>query len=204
MIKKEEEFQRNGRNKSTQINKEYICSGAYRRKFDSLSDNKKLNRLVYKLAKKMLHHRTGTEYEDMYWIDIDTLEIVAEELDMKTRKEIVYSEKTKKVMNEYRKRPEKRLLTIHTHPSSFPPSIPDFNANYANEYNLGIVICHDGTIYMYAACEEINENFYKLLVAKNLNQGYNEHEASFLALRQMQNIFQMMIKEVTDNGNNGR
>ncbi len=73
--KNEVEFQRTGRNKSTQIDNGYINGGEYRKKFDSLSDSKELNRLVYQLAKKMLEHRAGTEYEDMYWIDLDTLTV---------------------------------------------------------------------------------------------------------------------------------
>ena len=84
MVEKETEFQRLGRNKSTQINKTYINSGEYRKKFELLSDSKELNRLIYKLAKKMLKHRTGTEFEDMYWVDLDTLMVVAKELNAKT------------------------------------------------------------------------------------------------------------------------
>lgn len=98
MEKNESELQRSGRNKSTQINSSYINSGEYRKKFDSLSDSKKLNRLVYLLAKRMLKHRTGTEYEDMYWIDLDTLDIVAEEIAADTAKEIIYSDKTKQLV----------------------------------------------------------------------------------------------------------
>ncbi len=82
MIKNEVEFQRTGRNKSTQVNNGYINGGEYRKKFDSLSDSKELNRLVYQLAKKMLEHRAGTEYEDMYWIDLDTLTVVAKKLNL--------------------------------------------------------------------------------------------------------------------------
>lgn len=201
MIKYEVEFQRVGRNKYTQINNGYINSGEYRKKFDLLSDSIELNRLIYQLAKRMLEHRTGTEYEDMYWIDLDTFSIVAEELNAQTAKEIVYSDKTKKVVEEYKSNPQKRLLTIHTHPSSFPPSIPDFNANFENGYNIGLVICHDGKIFMYAANEELNENYYNLLVAKKLNQGYNDYEARFITLQEMQETFEIVIKEVMDDGN---
>lgn len=94
----ETEFQRTGRNKATQINTGYINGGEYRKKFDTISDAKELNRLVYHLAKKMLIHRAGTEYEDMYWIDLDTLTIVAEELQTDTVKKIVYSEKRKRLL----------------------------------------------------------------------------------------------------------
>ena len=57
------------------------------------------------------------------------------------------------------------LLTIHTHPDSFPPSIDDINSNYDHNYEIGIVICHDGRVYMYSAEERINVNYYKLTVA---------------------------------------
>ena len=198
MVEKETEFQRLGRNKSTQINKTYINSGEYRKKFELLSYSKELNRLIYKLAKKMLKHRTGTEFEDMYWVDLDTLMVVAKELNAKKIREVVYSDKTKKIVRKYKNDLTKRLLTIHTHPSSFPPSIPDFNANYENEYNIGIVICHDGKIFLYSANEKLNENYYNLLVAKKLGQGYNDYEARINALQEMQKAFAIMVKEVMD------
>lgn len=50
----ETEEQRSGRNKETQINHTYINSGGYKRKFDLISDNKELSRLLYKIAKEML------------------------------------------------------------------------------------------------------------------------------------------------------
>ena len=46
---RELEKQRYGRNKSTAINHAYINSGEYRNKFNNLSDNEELNRIVYKI-----------------------------------------------------------------------------------------------------------------------------------------------------------
>lgn len=196
------ELQRAGRNKDTQINIGYVNSSKYRKKFDAISDSKELNRLLYHLAKKMLLHRSGTEYEDMYWIDLDTLSVVAKEITTDSVKEISYSNKTIKIVGEYKADPEKRLLTLHTHPSSFPPSIPDFNANFQNGYNMGLVICHDGKIFLYAAEEEISETYYDLLVAKKMNQGYNDYEGRYVALMEMQEKFGIIFKEVMeyDNG----
>ena len=149
----------------------------------------------------MLIHRAGTEYEDMYWIDLDTLKVVAEEITSKEMKQITYSDNTIKIVEAYKRNPDKRLLTIHTHPSSYPPSIPDFNSNFQNEYNIGFVICHDGKIFMYAAEEEISEDYYNLLVAKRMNQGYNNYEARCLSLEQMQENFKIIFKEVMDYDN---
>ena len=70
----------------------------------------------------MLMHRSGTLYEDMYWIDLDTMKIVAEETERDFESQIVYSQKTKEKILKY-----KNLLTIHSHPNSFPPSITDIN-----------------------------------------------------------------------------
>ena len=38
------------------------------------------------------------------------------------------------------------LITLHTHPSSMPPSINDFNTYHQRKYGISLVICHDGTI----------------------------------------------------------
>ena len=67
-----------------------------------------------------------------------------------------------------------------------------------------MVICHDGTVFLYSAEEELNENYYNLLVAKKLNQGYNDYEARFITLQEMQENFEIVIKEVTDNDGNGK
>ena len=58
-----------------------LNSGEYRRKFDKISDNPDLNHQLYVLGKQMLEHRSGTLFEDMYWLDSDTAEIKVKELD---------------------------------------------------------------------------------------------------------------------------
>ncbi|WP_419024091.1 hypothetical protein, partial [Holdemanella sp.] len=166
---RELEQQRKGRNKNTIIDYNYISSNRYRKKFDYISNDKKLNKLLYKIAKKMLLHRSGTEYEDMYWIDLINGKIVCKITDSKYKKKILYTTTIKKMIKK-----SENLLTIHTHPDSFPPSIDDINSNYDHNYEIGIVICHDGRVYMYSAEERINVNYYKLTVEDYLKNGYNE------------------------------
>ena len=141
----------------------------------------------------MLNHRSGTLYEDMYWIDLDNLKIVAEETNALIEKEIVYSDATKKVVEN-----SNCLVTIHSHPNSFPPSISDINSNFTNGYLIGIVVCHDGRIYMYKAMENISVDYYNLTVVEYLKQGYNEDEAQVLALQEIKGKFSIQFKEVTD------
>lgn len=192
---RELEEQRNGRNKNTIIDYKYINSNRFRKRFDHISNNKKLNKLLYKTAKKMLLHRSGTEYEDMYWIDLKKFKIVCKITDSKYKKKILYTSAIKKIIKN-----SENLLTIHTHPDSFPPSIDDINSNYDHNYEIGIIACHDGRVYMYSAEERINANYYKMIVEGYLKNGYNEDTAQVEALKEMQKNFLIHFKEVTEDG----
>lgn len=86
MILKEE--QRYGRNKKTIVNHAYIQSGEYRKKFDKLTNNRSINRVLYQKAKEMLLHRSGTLFEDMHWIDLESGRVVASVLDAKDEQKI--------------------------------------------------------------------------------------------------------------------
>ena len=187
------EEQRKGRNKSTTVNKKYINSSAYKKKFDAISNSIELSRLLYQIAKTCLIHRSGTQIEDMYWVDLDTISIVAEETEQTVEKRVIYSTATNRKVKRY-----KNLLTLHNHPDSFPPSIEDFNSNYDHNYTIGIVIGHNGSVYMYSADEKVNANYYKLLVEEYIKKGYNEDEAQINALEEIKEHFQIYFREVTD------
>lgn len=191
----EDEAQRYGRNKDTIIDSTYISSGEYRRKFDAISENPALNRLLYQLAKKMLIHRSGTLYEDMYWIDLDTLKIVAEETNSVFESEIVYSAKTKEEILKY-----DNLITIHSHPNSFPPSDADLYSNYLYGYSVGVIVCHNGRVYKYMVGEYIPHGCYNVVIEKYLKQGYNNYEAQVKALEDMKRRYKLEFEEVVDNG----
>ena len=181
MDKEKQEFQRYGRNKSTSINHTYINSGEYRNKFNKISSNPKLNRYIYQVAKTMLLHRTGTLFEDMYWINIDTVELIAKETAQKIEEQIIYSKSTKKLLH---KAKSKNILTIHTRPNSMPPSVSDFNSCLKNNYAISLVCCHDGKIFMYNSNRHLIDFFYKMTVAKYLKSGYNNYEAQINAIQE--------------------
>lgn len=187
------EEQRPGRNKETLVNHTYINSGSYRNKFDLITSNTQLSRLLYGLAKEMLFHRAGTKYEDMYWIDANTFEIVAKETECPIEKKIIYSDKTIKAIEG-----RTDLITVHSHPDSFPPSIDDINANFDHNYMVGIVLCHNGKVYLYSANESIEVRYYNMVVERFLKQGYNEDEAQIATLQRLQENFDITFKEVTD------
>lgn len=170
------EYQRYGRNKGTQINNTYINSGEYRKKFDGITDNSSINRLLYSKAKEMLKHRSGTMLEDMYWINGATGGIVASALDEKEDGKILYNESLKKKLEN-----ASGLIAMHSHPQS----IADFNSAFRQGYEKSIIICHDGTVYMYCSNQEISESLYIRYLSRFLADGYTEHEAQIKTLEKL-------------------
>lgn len=183
------ERQRYGRNKQLSINHAYIESGEYRRKFDMISQNPQLNRIIFDLCKKSLIHRSGTLFEDMYWIDTDTLEIIASVTDSKISQEVRYTKSIKKAIKMH-----KHILTIHSHPMSGPPSIDDFNSNYSHEYELGVICCHDGRVYVYKSEQFVSPMYYKLKLAQQSETDFNQAQLNVLA--EIKKDFAISYKEV--------
>ncbi len=187
------EFQRYGRNKNTLVNKTYINSGEYRNKFDKITDNKDVNRVLYQKAKEMLLHRSGTLFEDMYWIDATSGKIVASELNSKAEQKIIYSNSTKSKLSKLK---EETLITLHSHPASFPPSISDFNSIYQYKYKIGLIVCHDGKIFKYTSKQKISEKLFELYVSQYMDSGYDEFDSQINALNELQKSYEISFCEV--------
>ena len=188
---REDEEQRYGRNKPTQVNHTYLNSGAYRRKFDTLTDSRSLNRLIYQSAKEMLIHRSGTMLEDMYWIDPETETVVYRKLDETKERMIRVDDSTFKVLNKY-----DDLIPIHTHPSSFPPSPADFTCLYQTGYSFGIVLCHDGKVFTYSSFKPLDVILWEAYMAGFKASGQNEYEAQIAALTVFYMANDISFKEV--------
>ncbi len=185
------EYQRYGRNKNTLINSTYINSGEYRNKFDKITDNKKVNRVLYSKAKEVLEHRSGTMLEDMYWVDGDTGNIVLSALDEKTEGMIYYTDSIKKAI-----KGKDNLITLHSHPNSMPPSIADFNSAYNHKYRLGMVICHNGRVFCYYSNQKIEAKLYDIYVGQFINEGLTEFEAQIKTLKILSTSYDIDFWEV--------
>ena len=189
------ENQRYGRNKSTLVNKTYVDSGEYKRKYDSATDNKEVNKSLYDCAKKALKHRSGTAFEDMYWIDGETGRVMLSVTDSADERTITYTDRIKKCIQTNNK-----VVTIHTHPSSMPPSIEDFNSCANNGYAKCFVACHNGVLYGYHSNEMINPKLYNLYIQKYMNGGFSEMEAQVKTIKKLSQSFDINFWEVSYNG----
>jgi hypothetical protein len=185
------EFQRYGRNKETTVDSSYISGGEYRRKFDSIIDNAAVSRILYSKAKEMLLHRSGTLFEDTYWFDGASGAVLASVLDETAEEQIGYTTAVARAIEGV-----VNLIAMHTHPNSMPPSIADFNSAFRHKYAVSIVICHDGSVYIYASAQEVPEYLYKLYVENFLRIGYTDKEAQLAALDKIKQSYDIDYCEV--------
>lgn len=185
------EFQRYGRNKATVVNKTYINSGEYRRKFDKITDNPEINRSLYGLAKRMLFHRSGTLFEDMCWVDGDNGRLVALAKEERLEERIAYPESLKKLIAG-----RQSLITMHTHPHSMPPSASDFNSMFKHDYRIALVLCHNGIVFQYMAAEAVNERLYSMYIQRFMADGISEYEAQLRALERLRDTYAIEFWEV--------
>ena len=185
------EYQRYGRNKFTLFNKTYIESGEYKRKFDEATDNPQLNKALYGAAKAALKHRSGTELEDMYWFDGNTGRLIASEIDGTDNRRIKYSASTKNAVNS-----NSNIVTLHTHPSSMPPSIEDFNSCCLNNYIVGYIACHNGKVFGYSSEQIISSKLYELSISEYLDKGLSEFEAQIRTIEDLKRNHKINFWEV--------
>lgn len=187
------EYQRYGRNKKTLVNSTYINSGEYRHKFDNITDNTDVSRVLYSKAKKMLKHRSGTMIEDMYWIDKSSGAVVASIINQTDdiTERIDYPDSVIKMIAD-----NEDLIAMHTHPQSMPPSAADFNAAFHNGYAVALVICHDGTIFQYSSNANIDTDLYDAYIRKYMKEGFSEYDAQINALEQLKENFDIDFWEV--------
>jgi proteasome lid subunit RPN8/RPN11 len=158
------EIQRYGRNKETQIDSAYIESAEFRRKFDNLTDNDDVNRLVYNKSKEILYHRSGTEYEDLAFIDTKTGVVLEnsnfpenEKLLGKEEKDVIRKVKPTSAMRKMVQENPYSVIAVHNHPGSSLPSLTDLNTALLKKYKFGIILAHSGKIYKYTVFDNFNE-----------------------------------------------
>lgn len=136
---------------------DYINSDAFANKFRNITENPKANQRLLECAREAILHRNGTRFEDMYLIDGNTGEILASQLNTLSEQSIHHSEDMKWAIIKAGANGVP-IIALHTHPEGFPPSVDDFNAAYKFGYMLGVVVGHNGQVYMYYAGDEYIDN----------------------------------------------
>lgn len=134
---------------NTIIDNDMISSSTYRKRFDGISNNSKIDRIIYSNAIEMLKHRSGTKYEDLAFIDTASSKF---RINKSFNKEN-HAKPNKPMKKMLRNAKPYTIIGLHNHPSSSVPSMPDILACIKRKYKFGIVACHNGKIYKYSVNE---------------------------------------------------
>ena len=77
-----------------------------------------------------------------------------------------------------------------------PPSLADINSAKLHGYEMGLIACHNGRIYMYQYKRDISYYFYKAMVEKYIKLGYDEFNYRWYALKECEKQGTIILREV--------
>ena len=163
-------------------NLDYVRSDEFLNKLKKHPKTSHLSDSIARVSRQMLQHRNGTQYEDYYLLDAETGRVVALSNKARKRKGVVYNEQVRKAFKE---RPEQSLVSIHNHPSGYPPSLSDLASlqqrSKNNTVRYGLTVGHDGSVYWYSKpnkrIHKKAEQEYENLIEKMIKLGYTEVKA---------------------------
>ena len=163
-------------------NLDYVRSDEFLNKLEKHPKTSHLSDSIARVSRQMLQHRNGTPYEDYYLLDAETGRVVALSNKARKRKGVVYNEQVRKAFKESA---EQSLVSIHNHPSGYPPSLSDLASlqqrSKNNTVKYGLTIGHDGSVYWYSKpnkrIHKKAEQEYENLIEKMIKLGYTEVKA---------------------------
>lgn len=163
-------------------NLDYVRSDEFVDKLKNHPQTSNLSESIARVSRQILQHRNGTQYEDYYLLDAETGRVVALSNKARKIKGVVYNDQVRKAFKESS---EQSLVSIHNHPSGYPPSLSDFASlqqrSKNNTVKYGLTIGHDGSVYWYSKPnkrihKKANQE-YENLIEKMIKLGYTEVKA---------------------------
>lgn len=182
-------------------NLDYVRSDEFVDKLKNHPKTSHISEPIARVSRQMLQHRNGTPFEDYYLLDSETGRVVALSNKARKRKGVVYNDQVRKAFKESS---EQSLISIHNHPSGYPPSLSDFASlqqrSKNNTVKYGLTIGHDGSVYWYS---RPNKRIPKIALSKYSHQiekfkkmGYNEVAAQEKTLEMFSNLFEFKFGRI--------
>nr|DAN77091.1 MAG TPA: minor capsid protein [Caudoviricetes sp.] len=163
-------------------NLDYVRSDKFVDKLKNHPKTSHLSEPIARVSRQILQHRNGTPFEDYYLLNADTGRVVALSNKSRKTKGVVYNDQVRRAFKE---QSEQSLISIHNHPSGYPPSLSDFASlqqrSKNNTVKYGLTIGHDGSVYWYSKPnkrihKKANQE-YENLIEKMIKLGYTEVKA---------------------------
>ena len=162
------------------VNRELVNTKAFHDKFDNLTPRKKVNESIYQIGMKMLEHRDGTDFEDLYIVNANTGEIITfnDQGNQEGRSGLT-AEQYQQVIES-----GEPFYLLHNHPNSSRISYADLKTVSKFKNAVGtIAIGHDGSVHMASNLEDnvnVEKNWdeeLKELKQSGFPSGVAEHKA---------------------------
>ena len=159
----------------TIVNQAIVNSPEYRNKFSVFSEKAQVERTMFTESRKMLLHRTGTEYEDLTFIDSNTGKHLTRN-DYNVIREVVPS---KRMIKMAQTAEQNTIIAIHNHPLNGLPSIVDIKTAAEKKYKYGLIVCHNSNIFRYKILDDFdlskdNLEYVDMLLDKTEKIVYNK------------------------------
>ena len=109
-------------------------------------------------VKRILKHRSKTQFEDLYVYDLKTGKLIDSIVNSTVERGV-------KMTDRMRSRIERAVQNgadvamLHNHPGSSIPSAADFAALKSSGASFGVIACHDGSLYRYSIVGEPIEGY---------------------------------------------
>lgn len=139
-----------GKDKSIVVNFKDIEKQEYRMKFKGITGDSSVDDTVCNYSRQILNHRSGTYQEDLILLDADTGKHILTLDKGGVNSGVIYTEEAYDAIDRAHTEGRK-ILAIHNHPNSLPPTLDDGVSALNHGYDIGVVVCHDGTVYTYSA-----------------------------------------------------
>lgn len=122
-------------------------SEEYARLFRGITGRPDIDAKLLGAARRALTRNSGTNFESMTFIDVETGESLTIDSDIPDG--VAYNDEVRLFINA-RVAGDPRIVTLHNHPNGTPPSSDDFSKASENNYLLGVVAGHNGQVYTYS------------------------------------------------------
>ena len=103
---------------------------------------------VHRGIVRMLGHRSGTSYEDLYVYDLRDGSLIGSTVTARVPKRVEFTDGLR-VATSFAVKGGTEVVIVYNHPDSMPPSAPDILSLEATGAKRGVIACHDGSLYVF-------------------------------------------------------
>lgn len=174
----ENEVPRTKNLKPLEVDKAAVSSNAYKKMvYNAVDETPKVKRSVRDSIGKIYKHRSGSDNEDLYFINSATGSVRTSV----RGEEPGICHPTKSMKKMLADAEEGTIIAIHNHPRNSAPSLSDIVVAAERKYKYGIVACHDGTLYKYSVTGEVNKPMAESLLAIYEKREYSKIDGKVLS-----------------------